>query len=85
MSYVSAILATATDRYATECLKSGNAEILAEYKARCDTLEKQISYTDASGNASCGRAIDVAADGSLIVDDGGKTDKIGWGEITEIK
>lgn len=45
------------------------ARLLASYRVRCRTLGRQVRVTVPSGDAIVGRAIDLAEDGGLVIED----------------
>ena len=48
-------------------LEKAEGDIIAEYRNRCETLGKDISVSDISGSVTHGHAIDISADGALIL------------------
>lgn len=81
---VAAALAKCADETAHRFFFEDRNILLNEYAALCDTVGKQVKYTE-NGVEKEGAAIGVEADGSLTVRmQNGATENIGWGEITEI-
>ena len=64
-------------------LFSGKAEIMTEYGSLCITLGKEVSVVKADGNVRHGKALDIAEDGSLVVDFGSEgIEAVSSGEVS---
>ena len=64
-------------------LFSGKAAIMTEYASLCITLGKEVSVVKADGNVRHGKALDIAEDGSLVVDFGSEgIEAVSSGEVS---
>lgn len=68
---------TYLDEYYLHYLAEGSGGILAEYKSHCHTLGRRVSLQDDRG-IQVGRAVELAGDGSLIV-------QLDEGDITVVR
>lgn len=61
-------------------------ELRAEYRAACTTLGRQVTVTAHAGSTPLqGRAVDIDADGSMVVDDGVRKHRVAAGDVEHVR
>jgi biotin-[acetyl-CoA-carboxylase] ligase BirA-like protein len=60
------------------------AGIVEAYRPRCRTLGRRVRATTTSGDRIEGRAVDVDERGSLLVDRGGRVERVAFGEVEHV-